>query len=83
MSEAKQASSGYPALLGDAGFQSFLWTQFLGAFNDNVYKMIVSVAAGFLSVIAFSEAVSLSARILITIAMLLLLSMTLFGRRGV
>src|SRR6266853_5685875 len=45
MSEVKQASSGYPALLADGGFQSFLWTQFLGAFNDNVYKMIVSVAA--------------------------------------
>src|SRR5713101_4618200 len=45
MSEVKQASGGYPALLSDGGFQSFLWTQFLGAFNDNVYKMIVSVAA--------------------------------------
>lgn len=29
----------------DGGFQSFLWTQFLAAFNDNVYKMIVSVGA--------------------------------------
>src|SRR5271154_1062316 len=38
-------SSGYAALLGDGGFQSFLWTQFLAAFNDNVYKMIVSVGA--------------------------------------
>src|ERR1700734_4336707 len=38
-------SSGYAALLRDGGFQSFLWTQFLGAFNDNVYKMIVSVGA--------------------------------------
>src|SRR5580698_8530818 len=38
-------SGGYAALLGDAGFQSFLWTQFLAAFNDNVYKMIVSVGA--------------------------------------
>jgi acyl-[acyl-carrier-protein]-phospholipid O-acyltransferase / long-chain-fatty-acid--[acyl-carrier-protein] ligase len=27
------------------GFQAFLWTQFLGAFNDNVYKMIVSLLA--------------------------------------
>jgi acyl-[acyl-carrier-protein]-phospholipid O-acyltransferase/long-chain-fatty-acid--[acyl-carrier-protein] ligase len=45
MSEAKAASNGYPALLADGGFQSFLWTQFLGAFNDNVYKMMVSVAA--------------------------------------
>src|SRR6202167_5172794 len=38
-------SSGYAALLRDGGFQAFLWTQFLGAFNDNVYKMIVSVGA--------------------------------------
>ncbi len=37
--------SGYAALLRDGGFQSFLWTQFLAAFNDNVYKMIVSVGA--------------------------------------
>src|ERR1700734_3235415 len=36
---------GYAALLRDQGFQSFLWTQFLAAFNDNVYKMIVSVGA--------------------------------------
>ena len=39
------AQSGYTALLRDSGFQSFLWTQFLAAFNDNVYKMIVSVGA--------------------------------------
>ena len=31
--------------MSDGGFQSFLWTQFLAAFNDNVYKMIVSVGA--------------------------------------
>src|SRR5580700_2983753 len=36
---------GYAALLRDGGFQSFLWTQFLAAFNDNVYKMIVQVTA--------------------------------------
>ena len=35
----------YSKLLRDGGFQSFLWTQFLAAFNDNVYKMIVSVTA--------------------------------------
>src|SRR5580704_16995135 len=37
--------NGYGALLGNRGFQAFLWTQFLAAFNDNVYKMIVSVGA--------------------------------------
>jgi acyl-[acyl-carrier-protein]-phospholipid O-acyltransferase/long-chain-fatty-acid--[acyl-carrier-protein] ligase len=41
---ANQHSS-YGTLLKDGGFQSFLWTQFLGAFNDNVFKLIVSVAA--------------------------------------
>src|SRR5215467_10688208 len=37
--------SGYGVLLADGHFQSFLWTQLLAAFNDNVYKMIVSVGA--------------------------------------
>ena len=32
-------------LLGKSGFHAFLWTQFLGAFNDNVYKIIVSMRA--------------------------------------
>ena len=39
----KQGSFG--ALLKNTGFQSFLWTQFLGALNDNIYKMIVSMRA--------------------------------------
>src|SRR5580704_2123581 len=38
-------AGGYATLLADGSFQSFLWTQFLAAFNDNVYKMIVSVGA--------------------------------------
>jgi acyl-[acyl-carrier-protein]-phospholipid O-acyltransferase / long-chain-fatty-acid--[acyl-carrier-protein] ligase len=32
-------------LLKNLGFQSFLWTQFLGALNDNLYKTIVSLRA--------------------------------------
>src|SRR5258708_8538991 len=36
---------GFGQLLGNKGFQSFLWTQFLGTFNDNVYKIIVSMRA--------------------------------------
>jgi Permuted papain-like amidase enzyme, YaeF/YiiX, C92 family len=35
----------YRDLLKSLGFQSFLWTQFLGAFNDNVYKIVVSMLA--------------------------------------
>jgi len=30
--------SGYAELLRNNGFQGFLWTQFLGAFSDNIYK---------------------------------------------
>jgi acyl-[acyl-carrier-protein]-phospholipid O-acyltransferase / long-chain-fatty-acid--[acyl-carrier-protein] ligase len=37
--------NGYGPLLADTRFEAFLWTQFLGAFNDNVYKMIVSIFA--------------------------------------
>lgn len=36
---------GFRPLLAHQGFQSFLWTQFLGAFNDNIYKMVVSLRA--------------------------------------
>lgn len=43
--ELRSESTGYAPLLRDGGFQAFLWTQFLAAFNDNVYKMIVSVGA--------------------------------------
>lgn len=35
----------YKDLLKSLGFQYFLWTQFLGAFNDNVYKIVVSMLA--------------------------------------
>jgi acyl-[acyl-carrier-protein]-phospholipid O-acyltransferase/long-chain-fatty-acid--[acyl-carrier-protein] ligase len=37
--------TGYGSLLADTRFEGFLWAQFLGAFNDNVYKMIVSFTA--------------------------------------
>jgi acyl-[acyl-carrier-protein]-phospholipid O-acyltransferase / long-chain-fatty-acid--[acyl-carrier-protein] ligase len=40
-----KSTARYSRLLGDGGFQAFLWTQFLGAFNDNVYKMMVSILA--------------------------------------
>src|SRR6266566_7405518 len=36
---------GFGQLLGNKGFQSFLWTQFLRAVNDNGYKSIVSMRA--------------------------------------
>ena len=39
------AEGRYTDLLKSWGFQSFLWTQFLGVFNDNVFKMIVAMLA--------------------------------------
>src|SRR5712691_8344609 len=38
-------NSSFRDLAKKPGFQAFLWTQFLGAFNDNVYKIIVSMRA--------------------------------------
>src|ERR1700688_1796263 len=38
-------TSTFRDLVKNKGFQAFLWTQFLGAFNDNVYKIIVSMRA--------------------------------------
>ncbi|MBI5561426.1 MAG: MFS transporter [Deltaproteobacteria bacterium] len=35
----------YKNLVKSLGFQSFLWTQFLGAFNDNVFKIVISMFA--------------------------------------
>ncbi len=35
----------YTDLLKSPAFPSFLWTQFLGALNDNVYKIVVSMLA--------------------------------------
>jgi acyl-[acyl-carrier-protein]-phospholipid O-acyltransferase / long-chain-fatty-acid--[acyl-carrier-protein] ligase len=35
----------YRETVARPGVQPFLWTQFLGAFNDNVFKMVVSLLA--------------------------------------
>lgn len=35
----------YFALFRKQGFSPFIWTQFLGAFNDNVFKMVISMLA--------------------------------------
>jgi acyl-[acyl-carrier-protein]-phospholipid O-acyltransferase/long-chain-fatty-acid--[acyl-carrier-protein] ligase len=43
--DSAEHSTGYKSLLTDSRFEGFLWAQFLGAFNDNVYKMIVSFTA--------------------------------------
>ena len=38
-------AGGYQSTLQIRGLQSFLWTQFLGAFNDNVFKIVVTMLA--------------------------------------
>ena len=35
----------YRDTLSHRGLQPFLWTQFLGAFNDNLFKIVVSMLA--------------------------------------
>src|ERR1035437_3709431 len=40
------AQSGFSNVLKNGGFQAFLWTQFLGAFNDSVYQTIVALHVG-------------------------------------
>ena len=35
----------YRQTLARTGLQPFLWTQFLGAFNDNLFKIVVSLLA--------------------------------------
>jgi acyl-[acyl-carrier-protein]-phospholipid O-acyltransferase/long-chain-fatty-acid--[acyl-carrier-protein] ligase len=39
------ANGGFKGVLKNGGFQAFLGTQFLGAFNDNAYRIIVSLRA--------------------------------------
>ena len=45
--------------------------------------VFVAAAAGLLSLVAFSETISTSSRILIILAVFILIIMALFGRRGV
>src|SRR5438067_2509917 len=40
------AHNKFADLLKRGGFQGFLWTQFLGAFNDSVYQTIVALHLG-------------------------------------
>jgi acyl-[acyl-carrier-protein]-phospholipid O-acyltransferase / long-chain-fatty-acid--[acyl-carrier-protein] ligase len=51
---------GFKHLLRNGGFQAFLWTQFLGAFNDNVYKIVVSMRAVHLAANSGSSSLYLS-----------------------
>src|SRR5579862_4369371 len=53
-------SGNFKQLLRNGGFQSFLWTQFLGALNDNLYKMIVSMRAVHVAASTGTEYVSIA-----------------------
>jgi acyl-[acyl-carrier-protein]-phospholipid O-acyltransferase/long-chain-fatty-acid--[acyl-carrier-protein] ligase len=39
------AQSGFKDVLRNGGFRAFLWTQFLGAYNDQIYQSIVMMYA--------------------------------------
>src|ERR1700692_2722397 len=52
-------------LLKNSGFQAFLWTQFLGAFNDNVYKIIVSMRAVRVAAKSSSEYLALAGAVFV------------------
>jgi acyl-[acyl-carrier-protein]-phospholipid O-acyltransferase/long-chain-fatty-acid--[acyl-carrier-protein] ligase len=56
-------SGTYGDTLRIPGLQSFLWTQFLGAFNDNVYKIIVTFYA--MSVLGPERGIPLAAAIFV------------------
>jgi acyl-[acyl-carrier-protein]-phospholipid O-acyltransferase / long-chain-fatty-acid--[acyl-carrier-protein] ligase len=56
----KNESGSFKETLRNAGFQSFLWTQFLGALNDNLYKMIVSMRAVHVAASTGTEYVSIA-----------------------
>ncbi len=54
------AHGGFGGLIQKRGFQAFLWTQFLGAFNDNLYKMVVSMRAVHVAAASGGEYLSLA-----------------------
>ncbi len=43
--ERQGYAGSYRKLLGSLKFEAYLWTQFLGAFNDNLYKIVLSLIA--------------------------------------
>ncbi len=55
-----KTSGGFRDLVKNGGFQAFLWTQFLGALNDNLYKMIVSMRAVHVAASTGTEYVSIA-----------------------
>ncbi len=58
------SNGGYRRLVAEPGFHAFLWTQFLGAFNDNLCKMVVSLRAVDVAARSGSEYLALAGRFL-------------------
>ena len=63
--ERTMPQSGFRDLLRKPGFPAFLWTQFLGALNDNVYKIIVSMRAVHVAAAAGSTYLSLAGAVFV------------------
>ena len=55
----------FRGLLAQSGFHAFLWTQFLGAFNDNLYKIIVSMRAVHVAAKSSSEYLALAGAVFV------------------
>lgn len=66
------AAGSYRQIVGQKGTQAFLWTQFLGAFNDNVFKIAVSL-------IAVSAAAGSGSGYLTTVGAVFILPFVLFS----
>ena len=66
------ANGNYTETLRQPGFLAFFWTQFLGAFNDNFLKIVVSF-------VALNLAASASANYVELIAFLFILPSALFS----
>src|SRR5258708_1060986 len=66
--------SGFKSLIKNGGFHPFLLTQFVGAFNDNVYKMIVSMRAVHIAAANHSDSRYLSLALAVFVIPFLLFS---------
>lgn len=59
------SKNNFKELLADWGFQAFLWTQFLGALNDNLYKTVVSLRAVHVAASGGAEYLSLAGAVFV------------------
>jgi len=69
-----KSAGSYSAVLKVKGVQPFLWMQFLNAFNDNVYKLVVSLLAVLVTTTGTSSGTYLSLAGFVFVAPFLLFS---------